>query len=567
MYTLRPYQQAAKEAVYRDLRAHDHNPCVEIPTAGGKTPIMASICIDAVQQWDGRALILTHRRELLEQHAEHLFEAAPELRDQVGIFSAGLHSRDTDHPIILAGIQSVYSQPSALGRFDLIIVDEAHMIPPNGDGMYHVFFDVAHIHNRDLRVIGFTATPYRLDGGPICGPRNILNSICYRIDVRELIGQGYLCPLRAKAGEVRANTSQLQVRAGDFVDREVEALMNTDELVAEACTEIVDQTADRASILIFAAGINHGNHIAEALRDRHGVRVETVYGQTPAGERDRILAGFRAGELKYLVNVDVLTTGFDAPNIDCVVLLRPTMSPGLYYQMVGRGFRLCEGKEDCLVLDFGGNVLRHGPVDAVEAPRPRSRREREAAPPAKECPDCRTLVHAGCQRCPECGYEFPANEGVRHDATASTAGILSGDVSIVPHPVQSVAYAVHTKRRAPADAPKTMRVTYQINLLKEQREWICFEHGGRARYYAEAWWQRRSPLPVPDTAEEAVRLAQGGALLEPATIVVESVAGEKYDSVVGYVFADDAELDGGVEVADGEDDATTQANPREEIPA
>jgi len=568
MFTLRPYQRAAKDAVYRHLRARHDNPCVEIPTAGGKTPIMASICIDTVQQWDGRALILTHRRELLEQHAEHLFAAAPELRAQVGIFSAGLNSRDTKNPVILAGIQSAFRRAGAFGPFDLVIVDEAHMIPPDGDGMYRTFLSIARLKNPDVRVIGFTATPYRLDGGPLCGPGNVLNHICYRVTVPDLIAQGYLCPLRSKAGVVRANTSRLRVRTGDFDAHETEVLMNTDELVAAACAEVVEQTADRGSVLVFAAGIDHADHIAEELRAQHGVGVETVFGQTPPGERDRALAAFRARELKYLVNVDVLTTGFDAPNIDCVVLLRPTMSPGLYYQMVGRGFRLCEGKRDCLVLDFGGNVLRHGPVDAVEALRPRSAQEREAAPPARECPDCRTLTYAGCKRCPECGYVFPANEGTRHDATASTAGILSGDVSVVPHPVQSVTYSVHTKRDAPPDAPKTMRVTYHLNLVEQQCEWICFEHDGHARYRAELWWRRRSDDPVPDTAEEAVRLAHGGALLEPAVIAVKSVAGEKYDSVVGYVFADDAQPDGDMRVmTDGQRDAEPQASADEEVPA
>ncbi len=261
MYTLRPYQQAAKDAVYRHLRTRCDNPCVEIPTAGGKTPIIASICIDTVQEWNGRALIVTHRRELLEQHAEHLFEAAPELRDQVGIYSAGLNRRDTDHPFILAGIQSAYQHAGAFGPFDLVIVDEAHMIPPDGDGMYKTFFSIARLNNPNVRVIGFTATPYRLDGGPLCGPNNILNHICYQVGVRDLIAQRYLCPLRSRAGAVRADTSRLHVRAGDFVAYETEALMNSGELVTAACAEIVEQTAERRSVLVFAAGIDHGNHM------------------------------------------------------------------------------------------------------------------------------------------------------------------------------------------------------------------------------------------------------------------------------------------------------------------
>jgi hypothetical protein len=123
--------------------------------------------------------------------------------------------------------------------------------------------------------------------------------------------------------------------------------------------------------------------------------------------------------LKYLCNVNVLTTGFDAPNVDCVAMLRPTMSPGLFYQMVGRGFRLCEGKSDCLVLDFGGNVMRHGPVDDLRVTEPGAG---NGEAPAKECPECCALIHAAYAVCPECGHEFPPPQRQRHDADAPTFG-------------------------------------------------------------------------------------------------------------------------------------------------
>jgi DNA repair protein RadD len=166
---------------------------------------------------------------------------------------------------------------------------------------------------------------------------------------------------------------------------EVEDLMDQDNLVGAACTEIVEQTQEQKACLIFASGIRHSEHILRVMADEHGIDCGFVTGDTPTKTRDAILARFRAGDLKYLVNVNVLTTGFDAPHIDCVSLVRPTMSPGLYYQMVGRGFRLHSGKQNCLVLDFGGNVLRHGPVDQVKVAE-RDRGAGEA--PAKECPEC-----------------------------------------------------------------------------------------------------------------------------------------------------------------------------------
>jgi len=228
--------------------------------------------------------------------------------------------------------------------------------------------------------------------------------------------------------------------------------------------------------------------------------------------------------------VNVLTTGFDAPNIDCVAMLRPTLSPGLYYQMVGRGFRLHPGKDDCLVLDFGGNVLRHGPVDVIRVPEPD---EEDGQAPAKECPSCRALIAAAYAACPQCGYVFPEREqgDKRHAAKASTAAIISGKVSVEGYEVLDVTYRVHAKRGAPPDAPKTMRVDYGVGLTDFRSEWICFEHMGYARHKAEIWWRARSDAPIPETAEEAVMLANSGALAETHSITVRSVSGEKYDRI------------------------------------
>ena len=134
MLTLRPYQHQAVDAVYQHLRVRDDNPCVVVPTAGGKTPIMATVCKDAVTLWQGRVLLLAHVKELLEQSAEKLKAVCPEIK--FGIYSAGLKRRDTDAPVILAGIQSVFRRACELDRFDLVLVDEAHLIPPDGEGMY-----------------------------------------------------------------------------------------------------------------------------------------------------------------------------------------------------------------------------------------------------------------------------------------------------------------------------------------------------------------------------------------------------------------------------------------------
>ena len=533
MLELRPYQLESVDAIYRHLRERDDNPCVVIPTGGGKTPVMAQVCKDAVGRWNGRVMILAHVRELLEQNREKLHMVAPEMWMKTGVYSAGLKTQDTEHPIIVAGIQSVYKRACEFDSFDLIVIDEAHMIPPDGDGMYRRFLEDARKVNPNVRLIGLTATPYRMKSGMICEPENVLNHVCYEIGVKELIVQGYLCPLVTKASREKIDTSRLHIRAGEFVAGEVEDLMNTDDRVESACQEIVEQTRGRRSVLVFAAGVAHGRHVADVLRGKFGAQAGTVFGDTHDFERDQVLSKFKAGQLKYLVNVNVLSTGFDAPNVDCVAMLRPTLSPGLYYQMVGRGFRLNPEKENCLVLDFGGNVLRHGPVDAVRI-REVDRNGNGGEAPAKECPECQSLIAAGYSVCPDCGYEFPEKNQRKHEVTAPTEGILSGQVTTEELPVHEARYFVHRKKGAPEDATKTMRVDYRVGYHQYQSEWICFEHTGWARKTAEAWWRKRSNALVPETAVEAVGLGNAGALCETKSITVRSIAGEEYPRIIGY---------------------------------
>jgi len=530
---LRPYQQAAVSAVYEHLRTRDDNPCVVIPTGGGKTPVMAAICRDTVQQWQGRVLILAHVKELLEQSAEKLAQVCPDVK--FGIYSAGLKRRETHAPVVVAGIQSIYKRARVLGPLDLILVDEAHMIALEGEGMYRQFLADAREVCPHLRIVGFTATPYRLKSGLICTPDHFLNHVCHDVGVRELIVQGFLSPLVTKAGRQKVDTSNVQVRGGEFVPGHLETLMDDPQVVESACREMVQHTVERKSVLVFASGIQHGQHVVETLKTEHGIECGFVTADTPTGERDGLLARFKAGELRYLCNVNVLTTGFDAPSVDCVVLLRPTMSPGLYYQMVGRGFRLAPGKQNCLVLDFGGNVLRHGPVDAI---RIEQQLIRNGEAPAKECPNCQAVIACGYACCPQCGYVFPPSDRQKHEATATQAGILSGQASEDTHEVMDLFFRVHRKKDAAPDAPKSMRVDYQLGLNLWQSEFICFEHTGFARQKAEMWWQQRSSDPVPDSAEQAVALANAGSLRATHAITIRSVAGERFDRIVKYDLGD-----------------------------
>ena len=550
MYTLRPYQSDAVDSVYRHLREKDTNPCVVIPTAGGKSLCIAQVAKDAVKKWNGRVMILAHVKELVEQNAGKLKSICPDL--PVGVYSAGLDSRDTQQPVVVAGIQSVYNKIEAFKPFDLVMIDEVHMVPPDGEGRYRTFLEAAKRVNPRVRLVGWTATPYRTQGGLICKPENLLNEVCYEIGVKELINRGYISNITARAGKVKADTEGLHIRAGEFVAEDVEKLMGEDRLVTSASNEIVELTKDRKACLIFCTSIAHCKKVAAQIAKFSGEECAIVTGDTPDLEREETIRRLR-GEtvkadlfadkppLKYCCNVSVLTTGTDIPRLDTIALLRPTNSPGLLVQMVGRGFRLSPetGKTECLVLDYGRNIERHGPIDMIRVKEPG---QGGGGPLAKECPNCRTIVNLPVMLCPTCGYQWPRKEPERkaHEATAAKAAILSGEVRIEKFSVMHTSYQVWEKYGAPPGSPKTVRVTYDIDYLTHYSEWLCPEHTGYARRKFEKWWREHAhpDCPMPRTAEEVCEHEFAGMLRDVKSITVRFVSGQKYPEVTGCELGD-----------------------------
>jgi len=532
----RYYQTEAVEAAYQHLFSESDNPAIVLPTGAGKTLVIATICRDTVQQWNGRVLVLSHVKELLEQTAGTLAAICPDIA--VGVHSAGLKRRDTDEPVIVAGIQSAYRKPQALGAFDLVLVDEAHLIPLSGEGMYRTLLTALLELNPKTRVIGLTATPYRTTTGLICQPEHFLNRVCYDVPVEDLIDRGYLSRLRGKSAVNAADLSGVHVRGGEFIADEMEQAFNGDnQLVSDAVSELITLADGRHSVLIFAAGVMHGMSITYEIEYQHGEPAGFICGETPDEERAALLARFRDGSLRWLINVNVLTTGFDAPNVDCIALLRATLSTGLYVQMVGRGLRLHESKTDCLILDYGNNIERHGPIDAIDpSARGDGSGSGDGTTPIRVCPDCREVVPAGCRRCVHCDFAFPPPE-ITHEVEASEAAIISPEVTFEVYDIESVTYAEHTKKGADDTAPKTLRVDYHTtdpDVKFPVSEWVCVEHTGYARTKAERWWQDRIRQECPETAQEAAAIGTRGYLREPKRITVKTTEGEKYDRITDY---------------------------------
>ena len=195
------------------------------------------------------------------------------------------------------------------------------------------------------------------------------------------------------------------------------------ELIRLAVEEIVKYGKDRKAWLIYAAGVDHANHVAEEVR-KHGINCKVVTGDTETEERDRIIGGFRDGKIRCVVNVGVLTKGFNAPVCDLIALLMATQSTGKYVQIVGRGLRTFPDKKNCLLLDYGGNVMRHGTIDEVDPVKKKNIFcMTPGAPPMKECPECGTIWHLRTTVCPYCGYEFPVK--APHGTEAYEGDVLS----------------------------------------------------------------------------------------------------------------------------------------------
>ena len=474
---LRDYQERAVTGVYQWMATHQGNPCIVAPTGSGKSWIIAALCEDVLARWPEtrRILVLSHVKELLQQDAEKIVKAWPAA--PIGVYSAGLGSRQIER-ITVAGIQSVYKRADQLRPVDVVIVDEAHLINTRAVGMYRrLLDDLIDDDGHGLRVIGLTATPYRLGQGMITeGNEALFNGLVEPVTITELVDRGFLAPLRSKLTETELDVGDVHTRGGEYIESELAQAVDDQGLNSRIAGEIVKRADGRRSWIIFCTGVLHAEHMRDALRAA-GVAAEVVTGKTPKDERARILDDFKAGRLTALTNANVLTTGFDAPDTDLIAFCRPTLSPGLYVQMAGRGMRpKSEGRAgDCLVLDFAGNVQRHGPITDVNP-----RRGNTGEKVTKKCPQCAEIVSAGSRRCPVCGHLFPEPEHKRREVTLALDG-MSDIMGRSPAQAKVSGWWWYVAKSRATGVPMLV-VDYRQEELTAQplREYLCLMHGGYA---------------------------------------------------------------------------------------
>ncbi|MFD1383597.1 DEAD/DEAH box helicase [Rhodanobacter aciditrophus] len=357
MYQLRDYQQEAVDATLRHFRKTDDSAVIVLPTGAGKSLVIAELCRLAKH----KVVCLTHVKELVEQNHQKLTA----LGVDAGIYSAGLGRKDLTSKITFASIQSLArSLEKHTEPLSLLIIDECHRIPKEDQGQYHAA--IAHFRalNPHIKILGLTATPYRLDSGWIYHKhywgfyrevdQPFFEQCIYELPLRRLVKSGYLTePKVFDAAVAHYDFNRLQSQAEDSEDhqeQQLNELVKKHPRVTQAiCEQIIEVSTERQGVMIFASTVDHAKEILGYLPEDEA---DIVTAETPSIKRSQIIQSFKQQTTKYLVNVSVLTTGFDAPHVDVIALLRPTESISLFQQMVGRGLRLSPNKNDCLVLDY-----------------------------------------------------------------------------------------------------------------------------------------------------------------------------------------------------------------------
>lgn len=358
MYTLRPYQHEAVDNTLNYFRKKRDPAVIVLPTGAGKSLVIAELARIA----KGRVLVLAHVKELVEQnHAK--FES---YGLTAGIYSAGLNKKDSIQKVIFGSIQSVANaEDDFFNEFTLLIIDECHRVSLENDTQYSTVIASLREKNPSICILGLTATPYRLGLGWIyemghkgdikTEERRFFKQCVFELPLDYMIKNGYLTrPVKIDIPVTSYDFSDLTESGKMYTTAEVEEILrNQRRLTPLIIKNIIDITEsyDRQGVMIFSSTVRHAREILECL-PKNDARI--VIGDTENGERDEIIQDFKNKNFKYLVNVSVLTTGFDAPHVDVVAILRPTESVSLYQQIIGRGLRLDSGKKDCFILDYAG---------------------------------------------------------------------------------------------------------------------------------------------------------------------------------------------------------------------
>lgn len=550
----RYYQIDATDKTVEDLLS-GYDPVCGLPTGSGKSIVLCRVAekiIDA--DINNNVLVLSHVQEIIEQnHAalERYFDGVT-----IGLYSAGVGIRDV-RKITVASIQTVMNCPELFTKFNYILIDEAHRVSFDHKTGYRSFIKNITTDSNKPRCCGLTATPYRTKGGYIYeGPDSLFNkcSIDYTTgsNFTRLIDEGYLCEIFSKKTLLKMDTTGIKTTGGDFNSKESSERFNVDNITEAAILESIYFGKKYRHWLCFAIDIDHADSVAKRF-DEKGIKAAVVHSGLTKDERKKTIKDFKNGRYRVLVNVDILTTGFDFPAIDLIIMLRPTKSPIIHVQTAGRGLRpvyasgydlsTIQGRLDaiansqkphCLLLDFAGNTQRLGMINDPMIKKP-SMKKGEGGAITKDCPECDFINHGAARVCCNCGHEFQIK--TKLTMTASEEEIIKKAPDekkewIAPKWV-SVS-GVRYSEGSSAKAGRFIRVEYKIG-LNVITEVVCIEAKGFARHKAMNWLKHRwsdASTKIPNNTTDI--LASTDKLLTPKKILVD--LNSKYPEIKNTEF-------------------------------
>ncbi|MDX1818967.1 MAG: DEAD/DEAH box helicase [Marinobacter sp.] len=556
-FKLRPYQQEAVDATLNHFRKSDESAVIVLPTGAGKSLVIAELARLARR----RILVLTHVKELVEQnHAKYESYGL-----EGGIFSAGLKRKENRHQVTFASVQSVAANLDQFrDEYSLVIIDECHRVSGEETSQYQRIIELLRQQNESLKVLGLTATPYRLAmgwiyryhyrgfvrGGDEQQDKPFQHCI-YELPLSYMINRGYLTkPELVNAAVAQYDFSALpRDRFGEHAERDVNELLGKHKRVTRAIIEqVMELAAERQGVMIFAATVDHAREITGYLPQHE---TALVTGGTDLKERASLIQRFKQRQLKYLVNVSVLTTGFDAPHVDFIAILRPTQSVSLYQQIVGRGLRLDEGKQDCLVIDYAGNhVNLHHPEVGEPKPNP------DSEPVQVFCPGCgfanifwgktdsdgQVIEHYGrrCQgllepaegeaaRPQQCDYRFRFKEcphcGGENDIAARNCGqchnaIIDPDDQLRDALKLKDAMVIRCAGISLGVDGSKLKITYHGEDGEELRESFDFSKPAQRAVFSKMFGRRFASGQAPKTFNKADEVLELQALLPAPDFVI-----------------------------------------------
>jgi len=551
---LRYYQRNAIDALHSWFDTKPEDPAlIALPTAAGKTIIFSHFIKEVFHKNPkARFLIMAHRKELVAQAESKLKSVWPDA--PVGVLAAGM-KRFQHNAQILVASRDTLASPKRLekvGKFDYMIIDEAHNVPPSSLTRYKKIIDTLS-ERQSMKVMGCTATPYRMGQGYIYGKRkdHFFKGLAYSVSIPELIQAGYLCRLSAFAVNdnaiIDAGKVSLKFKGGDFREKELEDIAMVDETIIEVISDWIDNayTKGRTASVFFCVSVLHAQKMTQYLQ-QHGISAAVVTGETPNQERDKILADFESGKIHALCNVGVLTEGWDAPRTDCIALLRPTQSIGLYVQMCGRGMRLHDDKENCLLLDYGENVARHGCLDEVEPGESLPGRYKP-----KICASCNAINSPSAKECIECGQVFESTQSkvlwtkkereVARRTKAEKQAVLSDErKASVPKnkPITDI-YASVVKSKNGSEYCQVVFTVKDEFFPKKMP--LMFGHPTAHKMAVRKWKKITTKWGSPSQPWMAAELINSGAFDTISEIIVQKQG--KYENVVGIKTKQNEDID------------------------